>query len=241
MRSFGEDESHPTIMNFTQLSLLLNLYTPIKTALSGSVEGVPSPILVGVNDKLKETREAYKTKQRSLHIVIEEGLISCLEPSSPPEPTCIYAIGNVVVYYLSGYVIHKVTKGKACDLCIGDVSSNIPVVGSDSYLTEYKSFKRDSIKHTTHKMLGFMKTGNKSVSAFLDHFGFCRDIFWKVLDDLDGCCLPLLGCEKHMLSFTCKVLNFFVALRMHFDATDANCCLENSHKEAVAYKKARLL
>ncbi|KAH6941913.1 hypothetical protein HPB50_023749 [Hyalomma asiaticum] len=86
VRSFGGDESHPTIMNVPQISRLLSLYTSIKTALRGSVEGVPSPVLVGVNDTFKETREAYKTKQGSLRNAIEERLISCLEPSSPPEP-----------------------------------------------------------------------------------------------------------------------------------------------------------
>lgn len=244
VRSFGGDESHPTIMNFTQISRLLSLYTPIKTALRGSVEGVPSPVLVGVNDTFKETREAYKTKQRSLRNTIEERLISCLEPSSPPERTCTYATGNVedsVVYYLSGYVIHKVTKGTACDLCIADISSDIPVVGCDSYLTEYRSFKQGSLKHPTHKMLGFMKNANKSVSASLDDFVLCGDIFWKVLDDLEGCCLPFLGCADHTFSFTREVLNFFIVMRMHFYARDTNCRLENSHKVAVANKKARLL
>ncbi|XP_072143134.1 uncharacterized protein [Dermacentor andersoni] len=226
VRSFGGDESHPTIINFTQIFRLLSLYTPVKAALRGSVEGVPSPVLVGVNDTFKQTREACKSKQSSLRSAIEATLISCLEPSSSPECACnepTYARGNIednVVYYLCGYVIHKVRKGAPCDLCIADISSEIPAVGCDSYLTEYRSFKQGSLKHPTLKMLGFMKTANKSVSASLDETGLRGEIFWKVLDDLEGCCLPLLGCTEHMFAFTCEVLNFFIVMRMHFYSRD---------------------
>ncbi|KAK8786978.1 hypothetical protein V5799_023249 [Amblyomma americanum] len=45
VRSFGGDESHPTVVNFTQIFRLLTLYTPIKTGLRGSVEGAPSAVL----------------------------------------------------------------------------------------------------------------------------------------------------------------------------------------------------
>ncbi|XP_075526178.1 uncharacterized protein LOC142557858 isoform X1 [Dermacentor variabilis] len=247
VRSFGGDESHPTITNFTQIFRLLSLYTPVKAALRGSVEGVPSPVLVGVNDTFQQTREACKSKQSSLRSAIEASLISCLEPSSSPDCACnehTYARGNIednVVYYLCGYIIHKVRKGAPCDLCIADISSETPAVGCDSYLTEYRSFKQGSLKHPTPKMLGFMKTANKSVSASLDEAGLCGDIFWKVLDDLEGCCLPLLGCTEHMFAFTCEVLNFFIVMRMHFYSRDINCQLESSHKVSVATKKARLL
>ncbi|KAH7978010.1 hypothetical protein HPB49_004155 [Dermacentor silvarum] len=45
-RSFGGDESHPTVMNFSQIFRLLSLYTPIKTALRGSVQGEPNAVLL---------------------------------------------------------------------------------------------------------------------------------------------------------------------------------------------------
>ncbi|KAH8019311.1 hypothetical protein HPB51_018823 [Rhipicephalus microplus] len=57
VRSFGGDESHQTLVNFTRIFRLLSLYTPIKTALRGSVEGAPSAVLVGVQDTLRRTKE----------------------------------------------------------------------------------------------------------------------------------------------------------------------------------------
>lgn len=46
-RLFGGDESLSTMINFTQISRLLSLYTPLKTALHARVKGVPGPVLVG--------------------------------------------------------------------------------------------------------------------------------------------------------------------------------------------------
>lgn len=39
---------------------------------------------------------------------------------------------NSVVYYLAGYVVHKMSKRKECQLCLHDISSAAAAIGSDA-------------------------------------------------------------------------------------------------------------
>lgn len=150
-------------------------------------------------------------------------------------------VEDSVVYYLCGYVIHKFTKHATCHLCIEDISSATPVLASDSYLTDYRSFKQGSLKHPTQKMLTCFNIVSKVVSACLDKEDLCGDIFWKVLEELEKHHLSRLGCDQHNSAFTCQLLNFFIITRMHFFSRDVNRRLGSSQKVAIANKKARLL
>ncbi|KAH9367844.1 hypothetical protein HPB48_003111 [Haemaphysalis longicornis] len=133
------------------------------------------------------------------------------------------------------------SKRKECQLCLHDISSAAPVIGSDAYLTIYRSFKEGSLRHPSVKMLHFMRVVNESISLSLDEEGLCADLFWKVLDELDECDLTTLGCDQHKPTFTCEVLYFFIVTRMHFYARDVNRRLQTREKVAIATKKARLL
>ncbi|XP_065309419.1 uncharacterized protein [Dermacentor albipictus] len=240
-RSFRGDESHPTVMNFSQIFCLLSLYTPIKTALRGSVQGEPNAVLVTLNT----ARAVYRLNRASLRNEIEARLLAITSgPSSFLDRMDIeysYFRGDVddaVTYHLCGYVIHKMSKHTECELCLHDISSTVPLVSSDALLTTYRSFKERSLKHLTMKRLQFIKIANDSVSFFLDQAGLRGDLFWKVLDELDKCTLAQLGCNGHMCAFTCQILNFFIAMRMHFNARDANRHLETREKVAITNKKS---
>ncbi|KAH8035469.1 hypothetical protein HPB51_005704 [Rhipicephalus microplus] len=247
-RSFGGDESHPTVVNFSQIFRLLSLYTPIKTALRGSVQGTPCSVLVNVTDTLKITKDAHQEEKVRLHDIVEAKMMeittASADTSEQGPSDHAYFKGEVedsVVYYLCGYVIHKFTKHATCHLCIEDISSATPVLASDSYLTDYRSFKQGSLKHPTQKMLTFFKIVSKVVSACLDKEDLCGDIFWKVLEELEKHHLSRLGCDQHNSAFTCQLLNFFIITRMHFFSRDVNRRLGSSQKVAIANKKARLL
>ncbi|XP_075526865.1 uncharacterized protein LOC142558597 [Dermacentor variabilis] len=247
VRSFGGDESHPTVVNFTQRFRLLSLYTPIKTALRGSVQGVPGNVLVSVQDTLRRTREFYRAKHVSLRERIEEKLLemtseTARNPGKQDDNPSYFKgeVGDAIVYYLSGYVVHKFEK-HTCLLCLEDISSPVPVVCRDAYLTAYRSFKEGCMENRTAKLLSVMKLVNDVVSVTLDEAGACENIFWKVLEQLDKCSLARLGCADHMPAFTCQILNFVIVTRMHFFSRDFNHRLQSKEKVAIANKKARLL
>ncbi|KAG0435306.1 hypothetical protein HPB47_018571, partial [Ixodes persulcatus] len=77
------------------------------------------------------------------------------------------------------------------------------VVGSDAYLTIYRSFKEGSLRHLSFKRLHFVRVVYESVSLSLDEEGLCGDLFRKVLDELDECNLTRLGCDQPKPTFTC--------------------------------------
>ncbi|KAL1443203.1 hypothetical protein MTO96_030397 [Rhipicephalus appendiculatus] len=211
-RSFRGDESHPTVVNFSQIFRLLSVYTPIKTALRGSVQGTPCSVLISVTDTLKRTKDAHQEEKVRLHDIVEAKMMEITTASADaseqgPSDHAYYRgdVEDTVVFYLCGYVIHKFTKHATCHLCIEDISSATPVLASDSYLTDYRSFKQGSLKHPTQKMLKFMKIANKIISACLDKEGLCGDIFWKALEKLEEHHLSRLGCDQHNAAFTCQV------------------------------------
>lgn len=236
------------MVNFTQIFRLLSLYTPIKTALRGSVQGVPGNVLASVQETLRTTREVQRTKHACSREFIEEKLlkITCETPREPEEQDDDHSyfkgeVDDAIVYYISGYVVYKFEKHTACLLCLEGISSAAPVVGSDAYLTTYRSFKEGCMKHPTAKMLRVMRVVNDVVSATLDEAGACENIFWKVLEELEKCSIARLGCSDHVSAFTCQILNFVIVTRMHFFSRDFNHKLESKEKVAVANKKARLL
>ncbi|KAL1480527.1 hypothetical protein MTO96_050943 [Rhipicephalus appendiculatus] len=245
VRSFGGDESHPTVVNFTQIFRLLSLYTPIKTVLRGSVEGAPSAVLVGVQDTLRRTNKDGSLNKAKLRDLIEVRMRDLTKGpgDSHQHEDSDHAdfkgdVDESILYYLSGYVVHKFTKTTTCSSCI---SSTEPFVGKDAYLTIYRSFKEGCMKHPSRKMLHFVNIVNRAVSHSLSGDQVTSDIFWDVLDELEMENIDRLGCVAHEAAFTCQVLNFIIVTRMHFYTRDVNRRLENSEKAAVANKKARLL
>lgn len=205
-------------------------------------------MLASVQETLRTTREVQRTKHACSREFIEEKLlkITCETPREPEEQDDDHSyfkgeVDDAIVYYISGYVVYKFEKHTACLLCLEGISSAAPVVGSDAYLTTYRTFKEGCMKHPTAKMLRVMRVVNDVVSATLDEAGACENIFWKVLEELEKCSIARLGCSDHVSAFTCQILNFVIVTRMHFFSRDFNHKLESKEKVAVANKKARLL
>ncbi|KAH7979830.1 hypothetical protein HPB49_011484 [Dermacentor silvarum] len=112
VRSFGGDESHPTVVNLTQIFRLLSLYTPIKTALRGSVEGAPSAVLVGVQDTLRRTKEDGSLNKAKLRDLIEARMRDLTtgpgDSNQHEDSDHVDFKGEVddsILYYLSGYAL----------------------------------------------------------------------------------------------------------------------------------------
>ncbi|KAH7973582.1 hypothetical protein HPB49_002811 [Dermacentor silvarum] len=144
----------------------------------------------GVTDTLERTKDAHQEEKFRLHDVVEAKMIEITTASADaseqgPSDHAYYRgeAEDTVAHYLCGYAIHKFTKHATNHLSIEDISSDTPLLASDSYITEYRSFKQGSLKHPTQKMLIFMKIAKKIVSACLDKEGLCGDIFWKVLEE----------------------------------------------------------
>ncbi|XP_042142249.1 uncharacterized protein LOC120841587 [Ixodes scapularis] len=212
-----------------------------------AVQGESNAVLVSVEDTLKTAGEAHRSNKASSSNEIQARLLEmtfpCVTPDQMSDEHSYFrgSPNNSVAYYLSGYVGHKVSKRTECELCLHDISSATPVVGSDAYLTMYRSFKEGSLRHPSIKSLHFVRVLYESVSLSLDEEGICGCLFWKVLDELDKSSLTRLGCNQHKPTFMCQVLSLFIVTRRHFYARDVNRRLQILEKVSIAGRKARLL
>ncbi|CAN8016093.1 unnamed protein product [Ixodes persulcatus] len=232
VRSFGGDEDHPTVITFSYIYRLLSLYTPIKTALRGNIDGEPSTVLATMEEAMRLKK---KDKQSALTNTEPKSLTFDHDYTAPNAHDCI-------MFYISGYIVYKFSKRGVCKLCLRDIEAPSDVAaGRTAYLTALRSFKEGSLKQPSLKMFTAFQVVEETVAAVLDGTNICGDIFWLVLDALEETAVPRLGCSVHADQFTCQLLRYYICLRMHFFSKDTSKRLSQSEEVANARKKARVM
>ncbi|CAN7987259.1 unnamed protein product [Ixodes pacificus] len=190
VRSFGGDEDHPTIITFSYIYPLLSLYTPIKTALRGNIDGEPSTVLATMEEAMR-LKKKDKQSQTNAH--------------------------DCIMFYISGSIVYKFSKRGVCKLCLRDIEAASDVAaGRTAYLTALRSFKEGSLKQPSLNIFTAFQVVEGTVAAVLDGTNICGDILWLVLDALEETAVPRLGCSVHADEFTCQLLRYYICLRMHF-------------------------
>lgn len=251
IRSFGGHEDHPTIVNFSYIFRLLTIYAPMKAAIKGNVEAQEDilPVLSGVLEAGVKDNECHKEK---LHARLEKKLeelcfdlqdtstMAALPSTSKDHPYSKATAEDCVVYYLAGYIVHKISKKKGCLNCLADIQTDAPHMPA-AWVTFARSFKEMSLKHPTEKMFLSLRSIESTVSSALNRFQLCSDIFWELLDALELTKFPKLGCAEHKDNFTATVLRTYTMLRMHFFARDMSKKLSKSVETAHARKRAKLM
>ncbi|CAN8025232.1 unnamed protein product [Ixodes persulcatus] len=232
VRSFGGDEDHPTVITFSYIYRLLSLYTPIKTALRGNIDGEPSTVLATMEEAMRLKK---KDKQSALTNTEPKSLTFDHDYTAPNAHDCI-------MFYISGYIVYKFSKRGVCKLCLRDIEAPSDVAaGRTAYLTALRSFKEGSLKQPSLKMFTAFQVVEETVAAVLDGTNICGDIFWLVLDALEETAVPRLVCSVHADQFTCQLLRYYICLRMHFFSRDTSKRLSQSEEVANARKKARVM
>lgn len=147
---------------------------------------------------------------------------------------------DCVIYYLCGYLVYSFSKHAKCVLCLEDIQAT-KVEYPEAWLTLRKEFKEGSLKHPSHRMFVMFKSIEHQIASTLEARSLCGDIFWVLLDALDGCNISRLGCQEHQDSLTSELLMSYTTLRVHFFVKDRCGKLSESEKAATARKKAKLL
>ncbi|KAG0443014.1 hypothetical protein HPB47_015379, partial [Ixodes persulcatus] len=75
VRSFGGGEDHPTVITFSYIYRLLSLYTPIKTALRGNIDGEPSTVLATMEEAMRLKKKDKQSSQDRLELLISESFL----------------------------------------------------------------------------------------------------------------------------------------------------------------------
>ncbi|KAG0410047.1 hypothetical protein HPB47_012835 [Ixodes persulcatus] len=202
VRSFGGDEDHPTVITFSYIYRLLSLYTPIKTALRGNIDGEPSTVLATMEEAMRLKKKDKQSSQDRLELLISGKLSRALTNTEPKSLTFDhdYTAPNAhdcIMFYISGYIVYKFSKRGVCKLCLRDIEAPSDVAaGRTAYLTALRSFKEGSLKQPSLKMFTAFQVVEETVAAVLDGTNICGDIFWLVLDALEETAVPRLATSR---------------------------------------------
>ncbi|KAH7986924.1 hypothetical protein HPB51_026586 [Rhipicephalus microplus] len=150
VRTFGGNEDHPTITNFSQVFHLLSLHTPLKMATKGNCTGEDNPVLISLEETLSNMKmsallekEARNEKLQSL--LASVNLEECPEGATEDSYSRAAPKG-AVLYYLAGYVVKKAMKFFECVECRATITDTQSVPAA-SVLTEARSFVSGALKH----------------------------------------------------------------------------------------------
>ncbi|KAH6919924.1 hypothetical protein HPB50_029086 [Hyalomma asiaticum] len=193
VRSFGEDEDHPTITHFSQIFRLLSLYTPLKMATKGNCTGEADPVLVAVNDSLSNEKVIALAKKEAR----EEQLAKVVSQIELREPVAADTLQHSYVrttaqasalYYLGGYVAKKAHKFTSCEDCLATCVSD-GYVPAAAALTEMKSFVPGSLQHPSGALTSMLSSIEHVVQRSTKDNKVFGDLFWSIMGELSECVL----------------------------------------------------
>ncbi|XP_077516532.1 uncharacterized protein LOC144126333 [Amblyomma americanum] len=187
VRSFGGDEDHPTVTKFSQLFRLLSLYTPVKLATKGNCEAGDERVLLSTFESLGEKRREALLQKRKVKDEVFKRLTSL--PSrglSAPFDDDVYSVSSpekAALYYLAGYVAHKMMKVTSCMECKSDTMASQDSLPPEAMLVIEREFVTGSLVCPSRKLFACVKSIEETIvqTSKKEAFG---DLFWNVLDAL---------------------------------------------------------
>lgn len=245
VRSFGGDEDHPTITHFGQIFRLLSLYTPLKMALKGNCSGDADPVLVTVEETLsKKKLEALSRKedrQRKLAAIISQiDLQEEADADSLQQSDSRPFASTAVLHYLGGYVAKKSAKMTDCSDCHATLvaASDVPPA---AILTELRSFVPGALKNPSGALTCMLSGIECIIERQTKSNKVFGDLFWTILGELSENTLSRVGCPMHFQELSARIIQFYLATRMHFYARFLEQRRGSSLEVKAARKRAKLL
>ncbi|XP_077516220.1 uncharacterized protein LOC144126127 [Amblyomma americanum] len=177
VRSFGGDEDHPTVTKFSQLFRLLSLYTPVKLATKGNCEAGDERVLLSTFESLGEKRREALLQKRKVKDEVFQRLTSL--PSrglSAPFDDDVYSVSSpekAALYYLAGYVAHKMMKVISCMECKSDTMASQDSLPPEAMLVIEREFVTGSLVCPSRKLFACVKSIEETKK---EAFG---DLFWN--------------------------------------------------------------
>uniref|UniRef100_L7M2V9 Transposable element P transposase-like RNase H C-terminal domain-containing protein n=1 Tax=Rhipicephalus pulchellus TaxID=72859 RepID=L7M2V9_RHIPC len=251
VRSFHGNDDHPTIVQFSQIYRLPSLFTPVKNAVEGNCSGQADTALMSLHESLGEKAKAAAEIKRAveakLHklfgIGASEGNSDELDEHDCEKP----GTQEMVVYYLAGYTLKKVTNTVArrqyLDILTADAET-LEMKGtyfSQARLTEMREFKSGCLHQPSLLLYIFIKKVEHIIRQTLDSHPVFGDLFWTILEQLEEAALPVVGCAVHFQEVPAEVIKFYVIMRLHFYPRKKNSEMLVSERVQSAIKKAKLL
>jgi hypothetical protein len=158
-----------------------------------------------------------------------------LTSSSAPESTPTQSI----LYYLAGYVAHKLKTFTNCDVCIGMLSTTEGTDCLDAQLVHLRSF--GGLKHPSFLLRNLLSLVEASVQKHVSKLS--ANVYSDIVNDVFGSndlVNHVVGCKDHQLSLTSRCIHFYIATRIHFVNRELNRKRASRQEKKKLNKVAKL-
>lgn len=214
-QSCGADD-HPSANQFLYVYRLLSVNSLIKPPRRANVVSDPVAIF--------QTMKSIKHEPLSFVSAIEEHIDDVMLHDEPFANVFVCSLDcdhcyvqsspmQCIMYYLSGYVAHKLRRFTTCIDCIAGLTGKEP--GKDAKLIDIKTCGGLQIPSARlSHLIAFVECSVQKHSS-KPHTYMYNNILNDVLWD-DSLSAHTVGCEKHCTSLTARCIHFYIATRLHF-------------------------
>ena len=143
---------------------------------------------------------------------------------------------DFVQYYMAGYVAFRAKKLTRCVDCIENVQSRRkPSDEERSKMID--SFNRGRLQYPSEDLYQLTNNVENIILHILAGGQLNRDTFLHILDSLDSCEIPKVGCSEHRNEFTKSITSFYLITRSHFIAKRYNTAHDSRKKKSRKCRK----
>lgn len=219
-QSCGGDD-HPTANQFLYVYRLLSVSSLVKPARRSSVQSDPAQILLSLQSATSvEPQPAFVPQ-------IETVLDSLLQyESKSTEQSAEHTIDErehdysnstpeeCILFYLGGYVAHKLAQFTQCDNCIQSLS-DADNMSSTSRLVELKT--RGGLKLPSRPLTELISLLERCFAERASSPN--TNMYFDVLNDVmvsDALPAAGIGCDHHRVALTSRCIHLYISTRLHF-------------------------
>ncbi|CAL8122648.1 unnamed protein product [Orchesella dallaii] len=233
IRSYGGDDSHPTVTSFAHLFRLLTIYSPTDKIIHGNVktDNESSLAVTAYVDALKSLRKSVIAKNKDSRELLEETLLSKLFCGEADQNVlqvvlhdhsyCLPSPLRSITYKLCGFVAFKAKSFSKCHSCVESLVDRNPST-SDMLFTKLKDCGR-----LTYPSLALVRLLCDDIEPVLDKKLITIDdpmlFVQSFLAELDNVNIVGIGCSvDHSSKLVVSIVFYYVTIRAWFFTKNKN-------------------
>ena len=225
---------------FAQIYRLLSVYSLIKPRRGSNVEGVD------ILNTMLNFRDLQTEKNQENVCEILDTIISDDDPAVEHIPTFLEKIKHhdhrlckspdFVQGFVAGYVAFRAKTLTKCIDCIANVQ-NQRKVGDDERYKLIDACNRGRLQYPSDDLYKLTDNLENVILHILAGGQLNRDTFLHILDSLDDCEIPKVGCSEHSHKFTKSIISFYLITRSHFITKRYNLINDACRKKSKKCRK----
>lgn len=234
MRESCGANDHPDSHLFIQMYRLISTYSLVQPPRGSNVSsGEIFDVLLKINE-IDDAEQRKEQWQAQLDNILDQGCTDVFVEANDLEKEHNYSHSEPAMYavtYMAGYVSRKATnrfakfvedeKQFTCDNCVAAlVLSENEVIPETHKLIEIRS--KGYLKHPSKKLTCLINIIETNLMSVVEKTKLHSDVLLYVTKKLEESSLPLVGCEKHALQLTHRIMTFYLTTRMYFVAKQFN-------------------